>query len=61
MYFILQYRLINGLYDYNKPDQVFELLTNFKDIENLPNTEQCVILDVISAYSRDYKAKQDYS
>ena len=38
-----------------------ELLTKFKDIENLPNTEQCVILDVISAYSRDYKAKQAYS
>ena len=38
-----------------------ELLTKIKDIENLPEKEQCVILDVISAYSRDYKAKQAYS
>ncbi|WP_444626609.1 hypothetical protein ACSLMH_11920 [Flavobacterium columnare] len=38
-----------------------ELLTKFKDIENLPEKEQSVILEVISAYIRDYKAKQAYS
>jgi transcriptional regulator with XRE-family HTH domain len=38
-----------------------ELLTKFKDIENLPEKEQSVILEVISAYIRDYKAKKAYA
>ncbi|MBN1951786.1 MAG: helix-turn-helix transcriptional regulator [Bacteroidales bacterium] len=37
-----------------------ELLKRFKEIENLPEREQSVLLDVISAYLRDFKAKQAF-
>ncbi len=37
-----------------------ELLQRFKEIENLPEHEQSVLLEVISAYLRDYKAKQAF-
>ena len=38
-----------------------ELLTKIKDIENLPENEQIVILEVISTCIIDYKANQAYS
>lgn len=37
-----------------------ELLQRFKEIENMPQKEQTVLLDVISAYIRDFKAKQAF-
>jgi transcriptional regulator with XRE-family HTH domain len=37
-----------------------ELLQRFKEIENLPEHEQSVLLEVISAYLRDFKAKQAF-
>jgi transcriptional regulator with XRE-family HTH domain len=37
-----------------------ELLQRFKEIENLPKREQSVLIDVISAYIRDFKAKQSF-
>jgi transcriptional regulator with XRE-family HTH domain len=38
-----------------------ELLVHFKEIEELPNREQSVILEIISAYIRDFKTKKAYS
>lgn len=37
-----------------------ELLQRFKELENLPQREQSVILEVITSYIRDFKAKQTY-
>jgi transcriptional regulator with XRE-family HTH domain len=36
------------------------LLQKFKELEQLPEREQSVMIDVISAYLRDFKAKQAY-
>jgi hypothetical protein len=38
-----------------------ELLQRFKEIDVLPEEEQGILLKVISAYIRDYKAKQAYA
>jgi transcriptional regulator with XRE-family HTH domain len=38
-----------------------ELLQRFKEIDNLPEQEQSVLLKVISAYLRDFRAKQAYA
>jgi len=38
-----------------------ELLQRFKEIDVLPEEEQGILLKVISAYIRDYRAKQAYA
>jgi transcriptional regulator with XRE-family HTH domain len=38
-----------------------ELLQRFKEVDTLPEVEQNVLLKVISAYLRDFKAKQAYT
>ncbi len=38
-----------------------ELLQRFKEIDTLPEDEQTTLLKVISAYIRDFKAKQAYA
>lgn len=38
-----------------------ELLQRFKEIDALPEPEQNVLIKVISAYIRDFKAKQAYA
>jgi len=38
-----------------------ELLQRFKEIDSLPKPEQQVLIKVISAYLRDFKAKQAYA
>jgi len=37
-----------------------EVLQRFKEIESLPEREQSVLLEIIGAYIRDFKAKQAY-
>jgi hypothetical protein len=37
-----------------------ELIRQFKEMDKLPEREQSVLIDVISAYLRDFKAKQAY-
>jgi len=37
------------------------LIKQFKEIEQLPDHEQNVIIEVVTAYIRDFKAKQNYS
>lgn len=37
-----------------------ELLSKFKEMEALPDKEQNVLLNVISAYLRDYKSRVNY-
>jgi transcriptional regulator with XRE-family HTH domain len=37
-----------------------ELIRQFKEIEGLPDSEKSTILKVVSAYIRDFKAKQAY-
>lgn len=38
-----------------------ELLQRFKEIDTLPEDEQNTLIKVISAYIRDFKAKQAYA
>jgi transcriptional regulator with XRE-family HTH domain len=38
-----------------------ELIQRFKDVDNLPEEEQGVLIKIISAYVRDFKAKQAYA
>ena len=38
-----------------------EVLNHFKEVENLPEKDKNVILNVIGAFIRDFKAKQAYS
>lgn len=38
-----------------------DLIRQFKEIEGLPDNEKSTILKVVSAYIRDFKAKQAYS
>ena len=38
-----------------------ELLQRFKEIDTLPEQEQNILIKVISAYIRDFKAKQAYA
>jgi transcriptional regulator with XRE-family HTH domain len=38
-----------------------ELLQRFKEIDTLPEQEQAILIKVISAYVRDFKAKQAYA
>jgi transcriptional regulator with XRE-family HTH domain len=38
-----------------------ELLQRFKEIDALPEPEQNILIKVISAYIRDFKAKQAYA
>lgn len=38
-----------------------ELLSKFKELETLPDKEQHVIIQVVGALIRDYKAKQAYA
>ncbi len=38
-----------------------DLLQKFKEIDALPEDEQSVILKVIAAYVRDFRAKQAYA
>jgi transcriptional regulator with XRE-family HTH domain len=37
-----------------------DLLQRFKEVENLPEREQSVLLEIIGAYIRDFRAKQAY-
>ena len=37
-----------------------DMLQKFKEVENLPDREQSVLLEIIGAYIRDFKAKQAY-
>jgi hypothetical protein len=37
-----------------------ELIRQFKEMDKLPDKEKSVLLEVISAYLRDFKAKQAY-
>lgn len=38
-----------------------ELLNSFKEIDALPDSEQNIIIKVVHAFIRDYKARQTYS
>jgi hypothetical protein len=38
-----------------------KILKRFKEIEQLPDHEQNVIIEVVTAYIRDFKAKQNYA
>ncbi len=38
-----------------------ELLHKFKEVEVLPEREQSVIVEIISAYIRDFRSRQNYS
>lgn len=38
-----------------------ELLQRFKEVEAMPDREQSVLLEIISAYVRDFKTKQSYA
>ena len=38
-----------------------ELIQRFKEVDALPEDEQGVLLKIISAYVRDYRAKQAYA
>lgn len=38
-----------------------ELLQRFKEMDSLPEEEQSILIKIISAYVRDYKAKQAYA
>ena len=38
-----------------------DLIRQFKEIEGLPDSEKSTILKVVSAYIRDFKAKQAYA
>lgn len=38
-----------------------ELLQKFKEIDTLPEDEQSILIKVISAYIRDFRAKQAYA
>jgi transcriptional regulator with XRE-family HTH domain len=37
-----------------------ELIRQFKEVEQLPDNEKKTILNVLAAYTRDFKAKQAY-
>ena len=37
-----------------------KLIRQFKELERLPETEKKTILNVLAAYTRDFKAKQAY-
>jgi hypothetical protein len=38
-----------------------ELIQRFKEMDTLPEEEQGVLVKIISAYVRDYRAKQAYA
>ena len=38
-----------------------ELIQRFKEVDTLPEEEQGVLIKIISAYVRDYRAKQAYA
>ncbi|MFT3750119.1 MAG: hypothetical protein QM768_17510 [Agriterribacter sp.] len=38
-----------------------ELLQKFKEMDTLPEDEQSILIKVISAYIRDFRAKQAYA
>ena len=38
-----------------------ELIQRFKEVDSLPEEEQGVLIKIISAYIRDYRAKQAYA
>ena len=38
-----------------------ELIQRFKEVDSLPEDEQSVLIKIISAYVRDYRAKQAYA
>ena len=38
-----------------------ELIQRFKEVDSLPEDEQGVLIKIISAYVRDYRAKQAYA
>jgi transcriptional regulator with XRE-family HTH domain len=38
-----------------------ELIQRFKEVDTLPDEEQGVLIKIISAYVRDYRAKQAYA
>lgn len=38
-----------------------ELMQRFKEVDSLPEDEQGVLIKIISAYVRDYRAKQAYA
>jgi transcriptional regulator with XRE-family HTH domain len=54
--------LINGNTDEKAKAtlQNTELLQRFKEVENLPERERSVILEVLGAYLRNYRTKQAY-
>ena len=37
-----------------------KILQRFKEIEQLPDHEQDMIIEVVTVYIRDFKAKQNY-
>jgi transcriptional regulator with XRE-family HTH domain len=55
--------LINGNTDEKAKASLknVELLQRFKEIEAMPDREQSVLLEIISAYVRDFKTKQSYA
>jgi len=38
-----------------------ELIQRFKEVDALPEEEQGILIKIISAYVRDYRAKQAYA
>lgn len=38
-----------------------DILNKFKEVESLPEKEQTTILDVLSAFIRDFKTRQSYN
>ena len=55
--------LINGNTNQKAVDALknTKILQRFKEIEQLPDHEQNVIIEVVTAYIRDFKAKQNYA
>jgi len=54
--------LMNGTADQKAQESLktTNLLQRFKEIEAMPEREQNVIVEVITAFVRDFKAKQAY-
>jgi len=54
--------LVNGTADEKAQTALTdaELIKQFKEVEQLPETEKKTILTVLAAYTRDFKAKQVY-
>ena len=55
--------LMNGTADQKAQESLKKatLLQRFKEVETMPEREQNVILEVMTAFVRDFKAKQAYA